>query len=98
MGGKIPWLVSLIDSLATAELPFYQRPASHGAWCENISVLNLTTKKTQILQQKIQILQQKTTNQYKQLPLLPLNDQKSLSTNQYCPTLAQLGLGDFHIS
>ena len=89
MGGKIPWLVSLIGSLATAELLLSQRPASHGAWCENISVLNLTTKKTQILQQKIQILQQKTTNQYKQLPLLPFNDQKPPSTNQYRLTLAQ---------
>ena len=45
MGGKIPLLVSLIGSLATAELLLSQRPASHGAWCENISVLNLTTKK-----------------------------------------------------
>ena len=29
MSGKIPWLVSLIGSLATAELLLSQRPASH---------------------------------------------------------------------
>ena len=40
MGGKIPWLVSLIGSLATAELLLSQRPASHT--CESTVKKNLT--------------------------------------------------------
>ena len=64
MSGKIPWLVSLIGSLATAELLLSQRPASHGAWCENISVLNLTTTKSTNITTKTTNL---TTKNYKSI-------------------------------
>ena len=44
MSGKIPWLVSLIGSLATAELLLSQRPATHFRGATTLNFGPISTK------------------------------------------------------